>query len=129
MININNTTIAAISTPMGMGGISVIRISGSCAIEYADKLFKSVSGKKLSELKGYTALFGKIYDDKEPLDEAVVTVFKSPHSYTGEDVVEISCHGGMYITNRILRTVIKNGAVIAKPGEFTERAFLNGKLT
>ena len=128
MININNTTIAAISTPMGMGGISVIRISGSCAIEYADKLFKSVSGKKLSELKGYTALFGKIYDDKEPLDEAVVTVFKSPHSYTGEDVVEISCHGGMYITNRILRTVIKNGAVIAKPGEFTERAFLNGKI-
>lgn len=128
MININNTTIAAISTPMGMGGISVIRISGSCAIEYTDKLFRSVSGKKLSELKGYTALFGKIYDDKEPLDEAVVTVFKSPHSYTGEDVVEISCHGGMYITNRILRTVIKNGAVIAKPGEFTERAFLNGKI-
>lgn len=128
MIDINNTTIAAISTPMGMGGIGVIRISGNNAIKYTDKLFRSVSGKKLSDMKGYTALFGKIYDDDEPLDEAVVTVFRSPHSYTGEDVVEISCHGGMYITNRILRTVIKNGAVIAKPGEFTERAFLNGKI-
>ncbi len=124
----NNDVIAAISTPVGVGGISVIRVSGKSAIETADSVFRSVSGKKLSELKGYSALFGKIYDGEEPLDEAVVTVFKAPHSYTGEDVAEISCHGGMYITNQVLRTVLKNGARLANPGEFTERAFLNGKI-
>ena len=128
MDTIHNSTIAAISTPTGVGGISVIRVSGGDAIKTADSVFRSVSGKKLSELKGYTALFGKVYDDDEAIDEAVVTVFKAPHSYTGEDVAEISCHGGMYITNRVLRAVLKKGAVIAKPGEFTERAFLNGKI-
>lgn len=128
MNNINNNTIAAISTPMGVGGISVIRISGGGAVRTADSVFRSASGKQLSELKGYTALFGKIYDNETPLDEAVVTVFKAPHSYTGEDVVEISCHGGMYITNQVLRAVLKNGAKLAQPGEFTQRAFLNGKI-
>ena len=123
-----NNTIAAISTPIGVGGISVIRISGGGAVRTADSVFRSASGKQLSELKGYTALFGKIYDNETPLDEAVVTVFKAPHSYTGEDVVEISCHGGMYITNQVLRAVLKNGAKLAQPGEFTQRAFLNGKI-
>lgn len=123
-----NTTIAAISTPMGAGGISVIRISGDDAAAIADKVFKSVSGKKLTSMKGYTAAYGKIYDNNDKIDEAVATVFLSPHSYTGENVVELSCHGGVYVTSQVLRTVLKNGAVLAEPGEFTKRAFLNGKI-
>ncbi len=123
-----NKTIAAISTPLGTGGISVIRISGDNSICISDKIFKSVSGKKLADLKGYTALFGKIYDNDEAIDEAVATVFLAPHSYTGENVVELSCHGGVYITNQVLRTVLDNGAALAEPGEFTKRAFLNGKI-
>ena len=121
-------TIAAISTANGIGGLGVIRISGENAIETAKKIFVSVSGKKLSELKGYTAAYGKIYDGDELIDEAVVLVFRAPHSYTGEDVAEISCHGGLYVTKRVLRAVLKNGAVPAEAGEFTKRAFLNGKL-
>ncbi len=121
-------TIAAISTPLGSGGIGVIRISGSDAVAVADKVFKSVSGKKICEMKGYTAAFGKIYDNNDQIDEAVATVFLSPHSYTGEDVVELSCHGGSYITNKVLTTVLNNGAVLAQAGEFTKRAFLNGKI-
>ena len=121
-------TIAAISTANGIGGLGVIRISGENAIETAEKIFVSVSGKKLSELKGYTAAYGKIYDGDELIDEAVVLVFRAPHSYTGEDVAEISCHGGLYVTKRVLRAVLKNGAVPAEAGEFTKRAFLNGKL-
>ena len=123
-----NKTIAAISTPLGSGGIGVIRISGDKAVSIADTIFKSVSGKKLNTLKGYTAAFGKIYDNGEPLDEVVATVFLAPHSYTGEDVVELSCHGGVYITNQVLRTVLNNGASLAEAGEFTKRAFLNGKI-
>ena len=106
----------------------MIRISGNDAISISDKIFKSVSGKTLKSMKGYTAAFGKIYDNGEPLDEAVATVFLAPHSYTGEDVVELSCHGGVYITNQVLRTALNNGAVLAEPGEFTKRAFLNGKI-
>ncbi len=121
-------TIAAISTANGVGGLGVIRISGENAIAVADKVFRSVSGKPLSEMKGYTAAYGKIYDGEELLDEAVVLVFRAPHSYTGEDVAEISCHGGLYITKRVLRTVLKNGAAPAEAGEFTKRAFLGGKL-
>ena len=121
-------TIAAISTANGIGGLGVIRISGENAIATADKIFVSVSGKKLSQLKGYTAAYGKIYDGYELIDEAVVLVFRAPHSYTGEDVAEISCHGGLYVTKRVLRAVLKNGAVPAEAGEFTKRAFLNGKL-
>ncbi len=129
MSDFQNNTIAAISTPLGQGGISVIRISGDNSIEIADSVFKSVSGKKLSQINGYSALFGKIYDDDgSALDECVATVFRSPHSYTGENVVELSCHGGIFVTNQVLRTVIKSGAVLAKPGEFTERAFVNGKI-
>lgn len=121
-------TIAAISTANGVGGLGVIRISGEKAIETADLIFSAISGKKLCELKGYTAAYGKIYDNKELIDEAVALVFKAPHSYTGEDVVEISCHGGLYITKRVLRAILKNGASSAEAGEFTKRAFLNGKL-
>ncbi len=121
-------TIAAISTANGVGGLGVIRISGENAIAVADRVFRPVSGKPLSEMKGYTAAYGKIYDGEELLDEAVVLVFRAPHSYTGEDVAEISCHGGLYITKRVLRTVLKNGAAPAEAGEFTKRAFLGGKL-
>lgn len=120
--------IAAISTAQGQGGIGVIRVSGEGAISIVDKVFRSVSGKDLAETPGYTARFGKIYDQGEELDEAVVLVFRAPHSYTGEDVVEISCHGGLYITKRVLRTVLAAGAQPAGPGEFTKRAFLNGKI-
>lgn len=123
-----NNTIAAVSTPLGAGGISVIRISGDKAVQTADKVFVGVSGKKLSEMKGYTASYGKIYYNGELLDEAVATVFLAPHSYTGEDVVELSCHGGMYVTSQVLRAVLDSGAVTAEPGEFTKRAFLNGKI-
>ena len=121
-------TIAAISTANGVGGLGVIRISGDNAIDVADKVFRSVSGKRLSELKGYTAAYGKIYDGDELIDEAVVLVFRAPHSYTGEDVAEISCHGGLYVTKRTLRAVLNNGAFPAEAGEFTKRAFLNGKM-
>lgn len=124
----NNSTIAAISTAQGEGGIGVIRISGDEAFAVADKVFKSVSGKKISDMKGYTAAFGKIVENEEEIDEAVALVFKNPMSYTGEDVVELSCHGGIYITKIVLRAVINAGAVPAQAGEFTKRAFLNGKI-
>lgn len=121
-------TIAAVSTPAGTGGIATIRVSGEKAVEICDRAFRSVSGKKLSSLKGYTALFGKIYDSDQPVDEAVCLVFKAPHSFTGEDVVEITCHGGMFVVQKVLRTVLACGAVPAEPGEFSKRAFLNGKI-
>lgn len=121
-------TIAAISTPNGPGGMGVIRISGEKALAVAESVFESVSGKKITEMKGYTAAYGKIKDGEELIDEAVVLVFREPHSYTGEDVVEISCHGGMYITKRVLRAVLSHGAKPAQGGEFTKRAFLNGKM-
>ncbi len=124
----DNKTIAAISTAQGQGGIGIIRISGDNAISIADKVFQSVNNKKLCELKGYSALFGHVVKDGEIIDEAVALVFKGPKSYTGEDVVEISCHGGMYITKEVLRTVFSAGAVPADAGEFTKRAFLNGKI-
>lgn len=122
------TTIAAISTAQGQGGIGVIRISGEDAITIADKVFKGVSNKKLCELKGYQGAFGNIIKDGEVIDEAVAMVYRSPKSYTGEDVVELSCHGGMFITKEVLRAVFDSGAKPALAGEFTKRAFLNGKL-
>ncbi len=122
------TTIAAIATAQGQGGIGVIRVSGEESIDIVDKIFKSVSGKKVSDLKGYRASYGKIYSGKDIVDEVVVLVFRAPHSYTGENIVEISCHGGLYVTRQILNLVLKNGASIAEPGEFTKRAFLNGKI-
>lgn len=121
-------TIAALSTPLAPGGIGVIRISGDRAIEIADKVIKTTSGKKLTEFKGYTAAHGKAYDKDELLDECVALVFRQPKSYTGEDTVEISCHGGVLVTSRVLRAVLSAGARPAEGGEFTKRAFLNGKM-
>lgn len=122
-------TIAAVATPNAVGGISVIRISGEDAISIADKVFKPLYKKSLSELSGYSAAFGKIYDGDEEIDEAVVTVFLAPRSYTGENVVEISCHGGLYITRRVLRLIFSAGAKPADAGEFTKRAVLNGRMS
>lgn len=121
-------TIAAISTARGQAGVGIIKISGSKAVEIADKVFKSARGKKIKDLEGYRALYGRVYDQNEALDEVIVLFFKAPNSYTGEDVVEIQCHGGIYITEKILKVVLDNGASLASPGEFTQRAFLNGKL-
>ena len=121
-------TIAAVATPLSAGGIGVIRISGEDAIEIADKVVKTTSGKPLSSLKGYTAAHGKVYLQNEAIDECVALVFRAPRSYTGENTVEISCHGGVLVTKQVLRAVLENGAVPAEPGEFTKRAFLNGKL-
>lgn len=122
------STIAAISTAQGQGGIGVIRVSGEQAFTIVDKIFKSVSGKKIMDIKGYTALFGHIYNNEEVLDEAVVLKYVAPKSFTGENVVEISCHGGMYITKEVLNAVIISGASLAEPGEFTKKAYLNGKM-
>ena len=121
-------TIAAISTPAGEGGIGVIRISGNDAVNIANKVFKTANGVPLTDLAGYSAAFGFVYDKDEQIDEAVATVFLEPKSYTGENVCEISCHGGQFVTSAVLRAVLSAGAVMAAPGEFTKRAFLNGKL-
>lgn len=125
------STIAAISTAQGVGGIGVIRISGSDADKIADKIFVPFVGERgncIQKLGGYRAKYGTILHENELIDDAVVLVFRAPHSYTGEDVVEISCHGGLYITKRVLRAVLEAGAELAQPGEFTKRAFLNGKM-
>lgn len=125
------STVAAISTAHGVGGIGVIRISGENALEIAEKVFVPYIGERktcLQKIGGYRAKYGKIIDAGEYIDEAVALVFKAPHSYTGEDVVEISCHGGLYLTKRVLRAVLKAGAKPAEAGEFTKRAFLNGKI-
>lgn len=122
------STIAAISTGMAAGGIGIVRISGENAIKIADSIFISVSGRKIADISGYCALYGKAVDGETVLDTAVALLFRAPKSYTGEDVVEISCHGGLYITKRVLRAALSAGAVPAEPGEFTKRAFLNGKM-
>lgn len=121
-------TIAAIATGMGNAGIGIVRISGEKAFEVADAVFKGKNRKKLSEYKSHTAHYGHIYDGEELVDEALVLVMKAPHTYTRENVVEIDCHGGAYVTRRVLELVIKNGARVAEPGEFTKRAFLNGRI-
>lgn len=123
-------TIAAISTPNAYGGIGVIRISGDDAIAIADKVFRSAGGKKVSSMAGYTCSYGNIVDANSiVIDDIVLTVFRAPHSYTGEDVVEISCHGGIYICKKIVLLLFENGAVPAEAGEFSKRAFLNGKMS
>lgn len=123
------STIAAIATPDAPGGISVIRISGNDAFVISDRIFKSFSGKKVQDMEGYTCAYGNIVDGEQVVDDVVLTVFRAPKSYTGENVAEISCHGGRYITRKILRLVLKNGAEPAGAGEFTKRAFLNGKMS
>lgn len=121
-------TIAAISTPMGTGGVGIIRISGENAFSVADRIFKSYSGIKMIDSDGYRAHFGRVFEDDKALDEAICLVFKAPKSYTGENVVEINCHGGIFLTKKVLKLALENGAVPAQPGEFTKRAFLNGKM-
>lgn len=123
-----STTIAAISTPQGEGGIGTVRISGPDARAVADKVFRSVAGKNIANAKGYTALFGKVFGKDGDIDEAVALVFAAPKSYTGEDVVELSVHGGFTVTRLLLRAVLEAGAAPAGAGEFTRRAFMNGKL-
>ena len=124
-----NDTIAAIATAMSDSGIGIIRISGDDAISIADKIFKSKNhDKKLINVKSHTVHYGYIYDDDKFLDEVIVIVMKAPHSYTTENTIEINCHGGVLMVNRILETVIKHGARLAEPGEFTKRAFLNGRI-
>lgn len=122
-------TISAISTPDAAGGIAMIRISGADSIRIADEIFTAANHIKVTEMRGYTCAYGTVSDGQEPIDDVVLTVFRAPHSYTGEDTVEITCHGGIYLTKRILMTVYLHGAEPAGPGEFTKRAFLNGKLT
>lgn len=121
-------TIAAIATAMTNSGIGIIRVSGSDSIEIVDKIFVSVKGKKLSMVNSHTIHYGSIVYNGEVIDEVLVSVMKGPHSYTKEDVVEINCHGGVVVINKILEIVCLNGARIAEPGEFTKRAFLNGRI-
>ena len=122
-------TIAAIATAMGNSGIGIVRISGEEAIEIADRIFKLKSGKeKLIDQKSHTIHYGFICDGEEVIDEVLVMLMKGPRSFTAEDTVEIDCHGGMLVTRRILEAVLKAGARLADPGEFTKRAFLNGRI-
>ncbi|MCL2512717.1 MAG: tRNA uridine-5-carboxymethylaminomethyl(34) synthesis GTPase MnmE [Oscillospiraceae bacterium] len=121
-------TIAAISTPLASGGIGIVRISGDDAIVIADKVFKPVSGKPLSGFSGYAASYGRFHESGKEFDSGVALVFRAPKSYTGENVVELSCHGGVFVTGKLLRAVLAAGAEPAGPGEFTKRAFLNGKM-
>ena len=118
-------TIAAISTPIGHGGIGIVRISGDKALEIINKIFKA---NKPGDFKPYTIKLGRIFDEDKSIDQVLVSYFKAPKTYTGEDVCEINCHGGLIVTKQILELVLRNGAILAKPGEFTERAFLNGKI-
>ena len=126
---LDQLTICAIATSPGMGAIATIRLSGEKALEIADSVFQSPkSEKKLADQKPNTLHFGSITDENELIDEVVVSIFRTPHSFTGEDVVEITCHGSVYIQQRILQLLISKGARMALPGEFTQRAFLNGKM-
>ncbi len=120
-----NDTIAAISTTLGVGAISIIRVSGNDAIKIVNKIFK---GKNLEKVKTHTINYGHIVDKDEIIDEVLVSVMKSPKTFTTEDVVEINCHGGISTTNKVLELVLNNGARLAEPGEFTKRAFLNGRI-
>ena len=123
------STIAAISTPYGTGGISVVRVSGEDSIDIVQKIFKSHNGTKLSDMKTHTLVVGILFYNGNPLDEVVVSIFRGPKSYTGEDIVQVSCHGGMYITKCVLRSLLDAGASMAGPGEFTKRAFINGRMS
>lgn len=122
-------TIAAVATALGEGGIAIIRVSGDKSLELVDKVFKAVNGKDMFSMKPYTMRYGHIMDiNEEVLDEVIVSFMKGPKSFTAEDTVEINCHGGVISTNAVLQEVIKAGARLAEPGEFTKRAFLNGRI-
>ena len=117
--------ICAISTPYGVGAISIIRASGTDAIALVNKVFK---GKDLTKVKSHTINYGYIVDNGEVVDEVLALVYKAPKSFDGENMVEISCHGGVFVTNQVLKTLLKNGFKMAMPGEFSKRAFLNKKM-
>lgn len=121
-------TIAAIATGMGNAGIGIVRMSGLHAFQIIDNIFVGKNGKKIADCKSHTIHYGQIVDEGEVIDEVLVMVMKGPHSYTAENTVEINCHGGMLVIRKILDTVIKHGARAAEPGEFTKRAFLNGRI-
>ncbi|MCK5677970.1 MAG: tRNA uridine-5-carboxymethylaminomethyl(34) synthesis GTPase MnmE, partial [Flavobacteriaceae bacterium] len=125
----NNDTIIALATSSGVGAIAIIRLSGEKSIEIVNQFFQSkFRGKNLSKVKSHTIHLGNIIDNNRIFDEVLVSIFKSPNSYTGENVVEISCHGSVYIQQEILQLFLKNGVRHAEPGEFTLRAFINGKM-
>ena len=119
-------TIAAISTPAGTGGIAVVRVSGNDALSLVDRLFRGKHA--LREARGYSVHYGELRSGEEVIDEVLCTVFRAPHSFTGEDTVEIACHGSLYIQQAVMQALIEAGARMAGPGEFTQRAFLNGKM-
>lgn len=121
-------TICAIATPIGEGGIAIIRVSGENALEIVSKVFRAKSGTDIKKMKSYTMKYGHIYDGDDLIDEVIISYMKGPRSFTAEDVVEINCHGGVVSTNKVLESIIKAGARIAEPGEFTKRAFLNGRI-
>ncbi|MBD3290138.1 tRNA uridine-5-carboxymethylaminomethyl(34) synthesis GTPase MnmE [candidate division KSB1 bacterium] len=122
----NDDTIAAIATPIGTGGLAIIRISGSKTLEIVDKIFKSKHDT--DELKSWHIYLGNLFDKKDIIDEVTVSFYRSPRSYTTEDIVEIGCHGGIFVARRILDVILENGARLAEPGEFTKRAFINGRI-
>jgi len=128
MENMGNTTIAAISTAMSDAGIGIVRLSGPEAFDIADRVYRGKKGKRLSEQKTHTIHYGYVMDGECMIDEVLVMLMRGPHSYTGEDTAEINCHGGIYVVKRVLELLITRGARPAEPGEFTKRAFLNGKL-
>ena len=128
MEQLYNSTIAAISTAMSNSGIGIVRMSGPEAFQIADRVYKGKKEKKLCDQKSHTIHYGYIVDGEQVIDEVLVMLMRGPHSYTGEDTVEINCHGGVYVVKRILELLIKNGARPAEPGEYTKRAFLNGRL-
>ena len=118
-------TICAISTASGVGAISIIRVSGNESIKIVNKIFK---GKDLEKVESHTINYGKIVENNKIIDEVLVSIMKAPKTFTMEDVVEINCHGGIAITNKILEILLMNGCRLAEPGEFTKRAFLNGRI-
>ena len=123
-----NDSIVALATPSGAGAIAIIRISGEDAIDIGNSVFKSIKGKDLTQQKSHTLHLGHVIDNQKTLDEVLVSIFKGPHSYTGENTIEISCHGSTYIQQQIIQLLLRKGCRMANPGEFTLRAFLNGKL-
>ena len=125
---LNNDAIVALATPSGAGAIAIIRISGQEAITIGNSVFKSIKNKNLLNQKTHTLHLGHIVDDTKTLDEVLVSIFKGPNSYTGENTIEISCHGSTYIQQQIIQLLLRKGCRMADAGEFTLRAFLNGKL-
>jgi tRNA modification GTPase len=125
---ISQETIVALASPSGAGAIAIIRISGKNAISIAEQVFQSVSGKSISQQKTHTIHLGHIVDEGKVYDQVLLSIFKNPHSYTGEDVIEISCHGSTFIQQQIIQLLLRKGCKMAQAGEFTLRAFLNGKL-